>query len=60
MDGWMHGWMDAAVSRRLVLKRLAYFPGSACWRKHAKSQPPDPTKRCELLLVPQRSVGNGT
>ena len=56
-------WTDvcsAAVSRRLVLKRLADFPGSACLRKHAKSQPPDPTKRCELLLVPQHSVGNGT
>ena len=51
---------SAAVSRRLVLKRLADFPGSACLRKHAKSQPPDPTKRCELLLVPQHSVGNGT
>ena len=53
----MHGWMDAAVSWRLV---LADFLGSACWRKHTKSQLLDPTKRSELLLVPQHSVGNGT
>ena len=39
-------------------RRVAPKLGWTLYRNHSKSQPPNATKRCELMFAPQQSVGD--
>ena len=55
-----HTSLDFALTHtsQTHMKRPADFLSSTCLCNHAKSQPPNATKRCELMFAPQQSVGD--
>ena len=55
-----HTSLDVALTHtsQTHMKRPADFLSSTCLCNHAKSQPPNATKRCELMFAPQQSVGD--
>ena len=53
-----HLTLHSHTHHRLTWSVLLIFLSSTCLCNHAKSQPPNATKRCELMFAPQQSVGD--